>query len=255
MSLQTAPGLSIVRDLTANTIKAQFTQGLPVFPTAPTIVPPVGQLIYTVSTGGLQVSTGAAWVTPPAGPVSSINGVVIQGNSTQTNVVTGTNSVAIGSTTTNTGAQSVVLGTGAPGGTTYTTDGALVYQSQGSVGLFVNDPVAVGGFSYKTIATTEAGATITITALAAIGGYLNFTTAGAIAATLPTGAQLDTAFLSEYVGQTFTCLVGQAATSNVAFTGATGTTLFGAPVTPVAGTSYILHFIRTAGNTWSVLLK
>ncbi len=202
-------------------------------------------------------------LTPIQPIIGTINGVVINGASTQTAVASSANSIAVGNATTssaagaisvggtiaNSGANTTIVGYGGSGGVTYSLVSSFVAISNGLEMLRCNNAQSVGGLVYRTTTNTLSGTATTLTAAQVASGKLVCTFAGTSTLTLPSGTALDTFFANPYIGMTFVCYSGNtSATTQALITGA-GVTLY-AKASFVAGETVKLIFSRTGTNTW-----
>jgi hypothetical protein len=211
----------------------------------------------TTSTGTSSVALGAN-TTATGNNVVSIGGTVTAGRSTAIGVSSACSAadcVSIGFAASTTVANATAISTGVAGFTNSVAT-TMAFASNSLEQMRFLDP-SVGGYSFRLVKSTQAGASPqTLTAAQALGGYQEVTTAGAFTLNLDTGANLDAnAQLAGglYVGQSFRCTVaatGAATTLTVA--GAAGTTLKGVAAC-AANASVELLFVRTGAAAWDVI--
>ena len=120
-----SPSLRIVKDLEVDTNVSLTGQILPIYTTLPTLIPPKGSIIYNNADASLRFSTGTAWLTTTSGS-GAPNGIVVQGNTTQTALAPAVGSLAVGNFTNASGLGSVAVGSGnAASSTTASGAGAI----------------------------------------------------------------------------------------------------------------------------------
>lgn len=184
--------------------------------------------------------------------------------STITYGVEPTNAVSLGQSS-SASANSISIGSAAlslPNATTIGTSLSNIVPNTTQIGnnsletFRILDP-ATGGFTNRNVKTTSASASITLTPIIALGGYLDATAAGAITITLDTGANFDnnTQLMGNlYVGLSFkTVIVSSDATGQITYTPSTGITLKGNLVA-ATNSAQTLMFYRTGTDTWDVII-
>ena len=113
------------------------------------------------------------------------------------------------------------------------------------------DP-AVGGHTFLLLESTSADTTVALTIDVLLGGYVQLTGTGAVAATIDTGANfnaVDQLAGNLYNGLSFDCVIASASGTTVTLAGSTGTTLLGTAA-GAAGASRFVRFYRTGTATW-----
>lgn len=136
--------MRVRKDDMFDTIDASKTLKIPVVTATPSVIKPEGSIIYNEANTSIMVSTGLAWLVPPAAEALSLNGIAINGNTTQEATASAANSIALGQRSSATGIASIAVGssTGASAAVTSVSVGSITI---GGAPAGANAPSNAGG--------------------------------------------------------------------------------------------------------------